>query len=203
MLDHIGLAVSDFAKSKAFFQAALAPLGYNVKMDFGEAIGFGQDRPISGLRKAWSQPGCISLSPPPIARRSRHFTMPPSRRVAKTTEGPGCVRSIIRTTTARSFMISTATTSRRSAISRNDLVGAVREPPATMVQMQQRSRSRKSSRLCNRCGSSATTPTRNTDEADAYIEAARKPSRRAHESRSAAALETASPPSAISVFTTG
>ena len=45
MLDHIGLAVSDIAKSKTFFQAALAPLGYSVKMDFGEAIGLGQDRP--------------------------------------------------------------------------------------------------------------------------------------------------------------
>jgi len=45
MLDHIGMAVSDIAKSKGFFQAALAPLGYKVLMDFGEAIGLGQDRP--------------------------------------------------------------------------------------------------------------------------------------------------------------
>ena len=45
MLDHIGLAVSDIAKSKTFFQAALAPLGYSVQMDFGDAVGFGQDRP--------------------------------------------------------------------------------------------------------------------------------------------------------------
>ena len=42
MLDHIGLAVSDIAKSKQFFQAALAPLGYTVVMDFGEAIGLGE-----------------------------------------------------------------------------------------------------------------------------------------------------------------
>ena len=45
MLDHIGVGVSDIAKSKAFFQAALAPLGYTVLMDFGEAVGLGQDRP--------------------------------------------------------------------------------------------------------------------------------------------------------------
>ena len=45
MLDHIGLAVSDIAKSKTFFQAALAPLGYTVLMDFGEAVGLGQGRP--------------------------------------------------------------------------------------------------------------------------------------------------------------
>ena len=45
MLDHIGLAVSDIAKSKSFFQAALAPLGYTVLMDFGEAVGLGQGGP--------------------------------------------------------------------------------------------------------------------------------------------------------------
>ena len=45
MLDHIGLAVSDITKSKAFFQAALAPLGYTVLMDFGEAVGLGHGRP--------------------------------------------------------------------------------------------------------------------------------------------------------------
>lgn|ERR1700730_5416304 len=45
MIDHIGLPVSDVAKSKSFFQAALAPLGYKVLMDFGEAVGMGQDRP--------------------------------------------------------------------------------------------------------------------------------------------------------------
>jgi catechol 2,3-dioxygenase-like lactoylglutathione lyase family enzyme len=30
MLDHIGFAVSDFARSKAFYEKALAPLGYSV-----------------------------------------------------------------------------------------------------------------------------------------------------------------------------
>jgi catechol 2,3-dioxygenase-like lactoylglutathione lyase family enzyme len=33
MLDHIGLAVSDVARSKTFFQAALAPLGIAVVME--------------------------------------------------------------------------------------------------------------------------------------------------------------------------
>lgn len=41
MLDHIGVPVSDVAKSKDFFQNALAPLGYVVVMDFGEAVGLG------------------------------------------------------------------------------------------------------------------------------------------------------------------
>src|SRR5690349_12281271 len=46
ILDHIGIPVSDVAKSKAFFEKALAPLGIGVMMDFGVAIGFGKgDKP--------------------------------------------------------------------------------------------------------------------------------------------------------------
>ena len=43
MLDHVGLAVSDFAKSKRFFEQALAPLGYTLMMDYGVAAGIGAD----------------------------------------------------------------------------------------------------------------------------------------------------------------
>jgi catechol 2,3-dioxygenase-like lactoylglutathione lyase family enzyme len=44
MLDHIGLLVSDYAKSKQFFETALAPLGYKVVMEFGGATaGLGAD----------------------------------------------------------------------------------------------------------------------------------------------------------------
>jgi catechol 2,3-dioxygenase-like lactoylglutathione lyase family enzyme len=43
MLDHIGIPVSDVARSKQFFVAALAPLGYKVIMDFGEAVGMGAE----------------------------------------------------------------------------------------------------------------------------------------------------------------
>ena len=34
MIDHTGLNVSEFRKSKAFYVAALAPLGYQVMMEF-------------------------------------------------------------------------------------------------------------------------------------------------------------------------
>ncbi|WP_341988728.1 VOC family protein [Azorhizobium sp. AG788] len=37
MLDHIGLTVSDFARSKAFYLAALAPLGIKVAMEVSAA----------------------------------------------------------------------------------------------------------------------------------------------------------------------
>jgi catechol 2,3-dioxygenase-like lactoylglutathione lyase family enzyme len=34
VIDHTGLNVSDFGRSKAFYVAALAPLGYQVMMEF-------------------------------------------------------------------------------------------------------------------------------------------------------------------------
>lgn len=51
MLDHIGIAVTDIARSRAFYEAALKPLGIGVVMEVGPdlteaggtAIGFGKD----------------------------------------------------------------------------------------------------------------------------------------------------------------
>jgi catechol 2,3-dioxygenase-like lactoylglutathione lyase family enzyme len=43
MIDHIGIPVSDVARSKQFFVTALAPLGYKVIMDVGEAVGMGAE----------------------------------------------------------------------------------------------------------------------------------------------------------------
>ena len=41
MLDHLNINVSDVARSRAFYTAALAPLGYTVTKDFGDAVGVG------------------------------------------------------------------------------------------------------------------------------------------------------------------
>ena len=42
MLDHTGLLVRDFARSRKFYTAVLAPLGYEVRKEFdGTAAGFG------------------------------------------------------------------------------------------------------------------------------------------------------------------
>jgi catechol 2,3-dioxygenase-like lactoylglutathione lyase family enzyme len=41
MIDHIGIHVSDVARSKAFYQAALAPLGYTLLMEWADHAGFG------------------------------------------------------------------------------------------------------------------------------------------------------------------
>ena len=50
MLDHVGIPVSDYARSKAFYQQALAPLGIGLIMEVtpemtgnGSAAGFGSD----------------------------------------------------------------------------------------------------------------------------------------------------------------
>lgn len=53
MLDHIGLPVSDYARSKAFYTAVFAPLGYGLVMevtpemtgDGSSAAGFGKGKP--------------------------------------------------------------------------------------------------------------------------------------------------------------
>jgi len=38
MIDHIGVIVSDFGKSKEFYSRALAPLGYSLLMEFPAAV---------------------------------------------------------------------------------------------------------------------------------------------------------------------
>ena len=49
MIDHIGFPVSDYAKAKAFYTQALAPLGYVLIMEVQQsendapAAGFGKD----------------------------------------------------------------------------------------------------------------------------------------------------------------
>lgn len=43
MIDHTGVAVHNYSASRAFYQQALAPLGYSMLMEFGDAAGFGTD----------------------------------------------------------------------------------------------------------------------------------------------------------------
>jgi catechol 2,3-dioxygenase-like lactoylglutathione lyase family enzyme len=46
VLDHVSLPVSDLAKAKAFYTAALEPLGFGIIMEFPGALGFGlPDKP--------------------------------------------------------------------------------------------------------------------------------------------------------------
>ena len=48
-VDHIGINASDYEKSKAFYTAALAPLGLTPMMDFGVTVGFGAEFPFLWL----------------------------------------------------------------------------------------------------------------------------------------------------------
>jgi catechol 2,3-dioxygenase-like lactoylglutathione lyase family enzyme len=43
MLDHVGFQCADLARSAAFYDAVLAPLGGSRLMDFKVAIGYGAD----------------------------------------------------------------------------------------------------------------------------------------------------------------
>ena len=44
MIDHTGIRVSDFKRSFAFYEKALAPLGYTAIMTFEKWAGFGEGR---------------------------------------------------------------------------------------------------------------------------------------------------------------
>ena len=41
MIDHVSIQCRDFARSAAFYDAVLAPIGGTRVMDFGEVIGYG------------------------------------------------------------------------------------------------------------------------------------------------------------------
>lgn len=53
MFDHLGLGVTNLAESKAFFLAALAPLGVKVAMEGPYGVGMGQhNKPSLWLHEA-------------------------------------------------------------------------------------------------------------------------------------------------------
>jgi catechol 2,3-dioxygenase-like lactoylglutathione lyase family enzyme len=45
VLDHLGIQCADLAASAAFYDAALAPLGFRRLMEFDVAIGYGAGKP--------------------------------------------------------------------------------------------------------------------------------------------------------------
>ena len=52
MLDHVGIEVGDFDRSKAFYEAALAPLGVSLVMSpVPESAGFGSE--VGGFLKPY------------------------------------------------------------------------------------------------------------------------------------------------------
>jgi catechol 2,3-dioxygenase-like lactoylglutathione lyase family enzyme len=60
ILDHICISIADYARSKAFYEKALAPLGVVAVMEFGQACGFGRD----GKPDFWIGQGVTSYQKP-------------------------------------------------------------------------------------------------------------------------------------------
>jgi catechol 2,3-dioxygenase-like lactoylglutathione lyase family enzyme len=69
MIDHTGINVSDYAKSRDFYTHALAPLGYELLMEPVEGLcGFGRDRKpdfwIAGMREPVTHNVHVALAAP-------------------------------------------------------------------------------------------------------------------------------------------
>ncbi len=72
MMDHVGIQVDDLAVARAFYDAVLEPLGYQVLMDVGPALGYGAPGPHAHA-VFW-----IGTATDPIPNRQSHlaFTAP-------------------------------------------------------------------------------------------------------------------------------
>jgi catechol 2,3-dioxygenase-like lactoylglutathione lyase family enzyme len=62
VIDHIGVQVRDCERIRAFYERALAPLGYEVVMAFARVAGFGVHGELSGQRLTSPRPS--KLQPP-------------------------------------------------------------------------------------------------------------------------------------------
>ena len=125
MIDHVGIPVSDIARSTEFYLKALEPLGISIVMEVsaeqtghGAAVGFGANfKPFFWIGGAGGLAvGHVHVA---FAAPSRAavdaFYRAAITAAARTTASRACVRIITRTTTVPSCSISTATISRRYA----------------------------------------------------------------------------------------
>ena len=63
MFDHIGVGVSDYAASKAFFLKALQPLCYDVVMEGPYGVGLGPTgKPLLWLSQSSEKPGRVHVA---------------------------------------------------------------------------------------------------------------------------------------------
>ncbi|MDQ6917219.1 MAG: VOC family protein [Pseudomonadota bacterium] len=70
MIDHSGVSVADVARSKAFYRAALAPLGYTMLMEFEQFAGFG----VAPKPDFWVGQGKPNVPPIHVAFRAESRT---------------------------------------------------------------------------------------------------------------------------------
>ena len=70
MIDHLTVRVSDLARSRAFYEAALRPLGYSVTVVYGPFLGFG----AGGETDFWITQAPGPYGPTHLAFRARDRT---------------------------------------------------------------------------------------------------------------------------------
>jgi catechol 2,3-dioxygenase-like lactoylglutathione lyase family enzyme len=74
LLDHIGIGVSSYAVSRAFYAAALAPLGYRPAMEFEGWAGFGISGPDDSMHALpfWIHQATAPVVPVHVAFRAEN-----------------------------------------------------------------------------------------------------------------------------------
>ena len=120
MIDHTGISVADVARSKAFYRAALAPLGYELLLEWEKFAGFG----VAPKPDFWIGEGAPNVPPIHVAFRAETRAQVDAFHEAAMAAGGrdmarrACGRTTTRITTARSCSIPTGTTSKPCAIRR-------------------------------------------------------------------------------------
>ena len=125
-IDHTSLSVSDLAAAKAFYAAALSPLGISVQMEFSKEVTGSVD--VAGLGVAgkpffWlagagkTTPALHIAFSAKTAPRWMRSTRRPSLPALVTMGRLASARTTTPTTTARSSSTSTASISKRRATS--------------------------------------------------------------------------------------
>ena len=101
MIHHVSIGVSDIAKTRRFYDAALAPLGVKCLSEDASALGYGGDGPRLWLLAVGAVPRNIPglhicLEAGKRAQVDAFPTQPRSRRAARTTASQGCVPTTAR-----------------------------------------------------------------------------------------------------------
>lgn len=61
-LDHVSFATADLAVSRAFYEAALKPLGMKIILDYGDVLGMGGDFPFFWFGKGGALAGRLHVA---------------------------------------------------------------------------------------------------------------------------------------------
>lgn len=82
MIDHLTLTVRDYARSRAFYERVLAPLGYRVVMELEDRCAFGDEKPVF-----WVAAGDTPTTPMHLAFAARRRAQVDAFHAAALSEG--------------------------------------------------------------------------------------------------------------------